>query len=780
MTWHATGKCTKPGNDIDVYLRPLIDDLKVLWALKGVKTIDVATTRNTAKEGQDLKRLGIQNGLWLGQTKNGKCSKPQAAYSFTPENIKKFSQSKVVDIICNLELIYPPAFFDIMIHLVIHLPLEALEANPEGSIAEGYVAEEALTFSCHYFQDVTTKFNRLDRNVDPSPPTRDEHRTTQNSGICSPGGKDGEMYYGCKVKHLVLRNNTTQILTKDEAFKDDQYILVTQVKQCFYFKDMARRQPYWKVVKHVNHKKFSDEGVIVVEEDHDVIHCENSFDLPLSTSLNDLDNATLHIDGQSTEVDAPLDIIDLDEDNDNINHEDALPYDFAEYDDEYIINVDDDDGVDMLHAATAVTVMEMIVPLHTIYPSVTGVVSLTEFEWDDKKALMPLGDHASHWSNYIGELIREMTLYYPSWQKVLAERKAAIVTKIGTQFDLKPHMQSQRWKDINAGIQQHLQKLFNTNKASLKAAHWVINLETRTLAFAAIFVKMGVLEIDTRAMVIENKAYDGIVPPQVPIPLSIIVPPSPMLSPIFNPQEFFFLEELLPPKEQCCLVNVDRMAPKRTSTFSAPANNQAAIRQLIDDRVAAALEAQAANMANTDNTNRNHEPKEVLVAKKCSYKEFISCQPFNFKGLEGAVGLICCFEHTESVFSRSNCTENFKVKFATGTLTEEALFWWNSFAQPIGIEEAYKLCQQMLPGLTAVTMEVRIAPPPHNVPSGCMGCFANRGKGKRKPNLGGRTLSLKDITDTRGPVPIQFELRDKQTVMPLGDHAAHWSSYTGE
>ncbi|GKD59635.1 hypothetical protein Tco_1297144, partial [Tanacetum coccineum] len=31
------------GKDIDVYLRSLIDDLKDLWALKGVKTIDVAT-----------------------------------------------------------------------------------------------------------------------------------------------------------------------------------------------------------------------------------------------------------------------------------------------------------------------------------------------------------------------------------------------------------------------------------------------------------------------------------------------------------------------------------------------------------------------------------------------------------------------------------------------------------------------------------------------------------------------------------------------------------------
>nr|GEX78224.1 hypothetical protein [Tanacetum cinerariifolium] len=58
---------------------------------------------------------------------------------------------------------------------------------------------------------------------------------------------------------------------------------------------------------------------------------------------------------------------------------------------------------------------------------------LIRFEWDDKKTLMPLGDHASHWSNYLGELIREMHLYYPSWQKVLTKGKAAILTKIGME-----------------------------------------------------------------------------------------------------------------------------------------------------------------------------------------------------------------------------------------------------------------------------------------------------------------------------------------------------------
>ncbi|GKE81174.1 hypothetical protein Tco_1551174 [Tanacetum coccineum] len=149
---------------------------------------------------------------------------------------------------------------------------------------------------------------------------------------------------GRKVKRLVLRNNMTQINCRGEAFKNDQYILVTQVKQVFYLEDKAK--PHLKVVEHVNHKKFSNWGVIVVEDDPDIIHFDNSSDLPLSTSLNDLDNATLHIDGQSMEVDAPPDIIDVvDQDDDITDDEDALPHDLAASDDEDLINVDDD-GVD--------------------------------------------------------------------------------------------------------------------------------------------------------------------------------------------------------------------------------------------------------------------------------------------------------------------------------------------------------------------------------------------------------------------------------------------------
>ncbi|GJU27369.1 putative reverse transcriptase domain-containing protein [Tanacetum coccineum] len=133
------------------------------------------------------------------------------------------------------------------------------------------------------------------------------------------------------------------------------------------------------------------------------------------------------------------------------------------------------------------------------------------------------------------------------------------------------------------------------------------------------------------------------------------------------------------------------MPPKRTSTSEAPAMTQAAIKKLVADSVTAALEAQAATMAGTSNPNRNTGPTGTPVAKTGNYKEFISCQPFYFNGTEGAVGLIRWFERTESVFSRSKCTEENKVTFATGTLTDDALSWWNAYAQPTGVDQANQI-----------------------------------------------------------------------------------------
>ncbi|GJW62929.1 reverse transcriptase domain-containing protein [Tanacetum coccineum] len=98
-----------------------------------------------------------------------------------------------------------------------------------------------------------------------------------------------------------------------------------------------------------------------------------------------------------------------------------------------------------------------------------------------------------------------------------------------------------------------------------------------------------------------------------------------------------------------------------------------------------------ANGANADNPNRNTGPREMPVAKRENFKEFIRCQPFYFNDTEGVVELIHWFERTKSVFSRSNCVEENRVTFSTGTLTDDALSWWNAYAQPIRIEQVNRI-----------------------------------------------------------------------------------------
>ncbi|GJR45441.1 reverse transcriptase domain-containing protein [Tanacetum coccineum] len=151
------------------------------------------------------------------------------------------------------------------------------------------------------------------------------------------------------------------------------------------------------------------------------------------------------------------------------------------------------------------------------------------------------------------------------------------------------------------------------------------------------------------------------------------------------------IEEILNHLDELSLDRIKHIEDK----IEGLGNGWTAIRKLVADSVAIALETQATTMANADNTNRNTREREAPIARKCSYKEFMSCQPINFK----------------------DC----KVKFATGTLTEEALSWWNYFAQPIGIEEAYKinwelatLCPTMVPDSEKM-MEVFIKGLPRSI-----------------------------------------------------------------
>nr|GEX77781.1 hypothetical protein [Tanacetum cinerariifolium] len=210
-----------------------------------------------------------------------------------------------------------------------------------------------------------------------------------------------------------------------------------------------------------------------------------------------------------TVVDVPTAIIDVyDEDDDITDDEDVFPHDLADFDNEDLINVDDA-GVDkMLPGPTAVTVEVRIAP-STMYPAVVWVALLTEpnlggraagrlntrdktqnlslkkitdtkgpvpiqFELRDKQTVMPLGDHAAHWSSYIGEVIRGVPLYYSSWLKVPKERKAALITTIGAAHRIHRLDRDQRRHPAA------LVKSVQYQQGCFQDQHWVIDPTTGT------------------------------------------------------------------------------------------------------------------------------------------------------------------------------------------------------------------------------------------------------------------------------------------------------------
>nr|GEX32413.1 hypothetical protein [Tanacetum cinerariifolium] len=82
------------------------------------------------------------------------------------------------------------------------------------------------------------------------------------------------------------------------------------------------------------------------------------------------------------------------------------------------------------------------------------------------------------------------------------------------------------------------------------------------------------------------------------------------------------------------------------------------IEKLIAQRVADALSDYEANHNSengNDNRNGSHDlgsgsRRTLHTARGCTYKEFLSCQPLNFKRTKGAVAFTHWFEKMESVF----------------------------------------------------------------------------------------------------------------------------------
>ncbi|GKA36463.1 hypothetical protein Tco_0722954 [Tanacetum coccineum] len=105
--------------------------------------------------------------------------------------------------------------------------------------------------------------------------------------------------------------------------------------------------------------------------------------------------------------------------------------------------------------------------------------------------------------------------------------------------------------------------------------------------------------------------------------------------------------------------------------------------------------------------------------KTGNYKDSLAVNPFYFNGMEGAVGLICWFEQTKSVFSRSNCTEENKVTFATVKKMEDEFYnlavKGNDLKTYIRrFQELAVLCPNMVPNYEKL-MEIFISGLPRSI-----------------------------------------------------------------
>ncbi|GJT28688.1 reverse transcriptase domain-containing protein [Tanacetum coccineum] len=134
-----------------------------------------------------------------------------------------------------------------------------------------------------------------------------------------------------------------------------------------------------------------------------------------------------------------------------------------------------------------------------------------------------------------------------------------------------------------------------------------------------------------------------------------------------------------------------------------------AIKRLISQCVADALldyevNQNSGNRNENENGNRNGNGNDngngsqvsgsgrtLHTARGNTYKEFLNCQPLNFKRTEGAVRLAHWFEKMEYVFHISNFAVECQVKYATCTLRGNV-----TSSKPTRLQEAIQIANSLM------------------------------------------------------------------------------------
>ncbi|CAA7034547.1 unnamed protein product [Microthlaspi erraticum] len=232
-------------------------------------------------------------------------------------------EDEIVETLCMFERFFPPSFFDIMVHLTVHLGREARlggpvhfrwmypferymkvlkdffrnPARPEGCIAESYLAEECIQFCSDFLRNTTSVQEKLDRNTEyenvsilEGRPISADSRVTltemekniahlvviQNMAVVEPYVEvteiillDYNVFYVAlfRCQWAVLGNGVKKedgftlvnLHHNQTSFLRDPYILASQAKQVFYSREDESSS--WYVVMRGPCRRYSKEEV---------------------------------------------------------------------------------------------------------------------------------------------------------------------------------------------------------------------------------------------------------------------------------------------------------------------------------------------------------------------------------------------------------------------------------------------------------------------------------------------------------------------------------------
>ncbi|GJV50562.1 putative transposase-associated domain-containing protein [Tanacetum coccineum] len=168
------------------------------------------------------------------------------------EDDLEFLESRVAVTLCKMEKIFPPSFLDLS-------TLKSYVNNkafPEGSIAEGYLARESLTFCSRYFSGVETLFTRPLRNDDDD----DQNKIEASNSLC-PGRALGLHMHSNLPAHKRKSSFNSEI--DEKSLKQAHRYVLFNVESITHF-----RREHKSLIKGQNRKRRLPEFEL------EKIHCE--------------------------------------------------------------------------------------------------------------------------------------------------------------------------------------------------------------------------------------------------------------------------------------------------------------------------------------------------------------------------------------------------------------------------------------------------------------------------------------------------------------------------